>query len=113
MNGRVGVIQEVMAKRKGTEQMAKVKSNLSKNENHSNARIHPEIDLKFKILLKVMSWVVGVSFVSIIILPLFDFYLVDVIVKFLYFIGLINLILFAVLEFFAQNIMIFLSKNKI
>jgi hypothetical protein len=93
--------------------MAKVKSSLSKNVNESDPKIHPEIDLKFKILLKIMSWVVGVSFVSIIILPLFDFYLVDVIVKFLYFIGLINLILFAILEFFAQNIKIFLSKNKI
>lgn len=93
--------------------MAKVKTNLSKNVIDSDSRIHPKIDFKFKILLKIMSWVVGVSFISIIILPLFDFYLVDVIVKFLYFIGLINLILFAILEFFAQNIKIFLSKNKI
>ena len=92
--------------------MSKIKSNLSKNENDLSANIHPDIEHKFKILLKIMSWVVGISFILIIILPLFEFYLVDIIVKFLYFIGLINLILFAILEFFAQNIKILLSKNK-
>ena len=92
--------------------MSKINSNLSKSENDLSTNIHPVIDHKFKILLKIMSWVVGISFISIIILPLFEFYLVDIIVKFLYFIGLINLILFAILELFAQTIKILLSKNK-
>jgi hypothetical protein len=93
--------------------MSNIKSNDSKSGNTSSIDIHPDIEHKFKILLKTMSWVVGVSFVLIIILPLFDFYLVAILVKSLYFIGLINLLLFAILEFFGQNVKIFLSKNKV
>ena len=74
--------------------------------------VHPEIEQKFKLLLKIMSWVVGISFVLIIILPLIEGETIDSLVKILYYIGLINLFLFAVLEFFAQNIKILLSKNK-
>lgn len=92
--------------------MSKIKTNYS-IKNSDSDKIHPEIEYKFKIFLKIMSWVVGVCFILIIILPLFDFYLVDILVKSLYFIGLINLILFAILEFFAQNIKTFLSKNKV
>ena len=92
--------------------MSKIKINNSIN-NKNSKNIHPDIELKFKKFLKIMSWVVGVCFILIIILPLFDYYLVDILVKSLYFIGLINLILFAILEFFAQNIKTFLSKNKV
>ena len=93
--------------------MSELNSNVKENKSELNANISEEIEFKFKVLLKIMSWVVGVCFVSLIILPLFEFYLVDYIVKFLYFMGLINLILFALLEFFAQNIKVFLSKNKV
>ena len=48
--------------------MSKIKSNLSKNGNDLSANIHPDIEHKFKILLKIMSWVVGISFILIIIL---------------------------------------------
>jgi hypothetical protein len=93
--------------------MSKVKTNLSQNVNKTSVEIHPDIENKFKIVLKIMSWIVGVCFILLIFLPLFDFYLIDIIVKSLYFIGLFNLILFAVLEFFAQKIKVFLSKNKV
>ena len=92
--------------------MSKTKTNYSV-KNADSKKIHPEIEHKFKNILKIMSWVVGVCFILLIILPLFNFYLVDILVKLLYFIGLINLILFAILEFFAQNIKTLLSKNKV
>lgn len=93
--------------------MTRVNSKIKNKNIDPDENIDEEIDFKFKLLLKIMSWVVGVCFVSLIILPLFDFYLVDIIVKALYFLGLINLILFAILEFFAQNIKVFLSRKKI
>jgi hypothetical protein len=68
------------------------------------------VEEKFKLILKVMSWVVGVCFVLIIILPNFDFSLVDILVKFIFFLGVFNLFMFAFLEMFAVNIKKFLSK---
>jgi hypothetical protein len=88
------------------------KSNFQKTEKQDKLFIHPEIENKFKLLLKIMSWIVGISFVLIILLPLIESHTIDVIVKILYYIGLINLLLFAVLEFFAQNLKVLLSKNK-
>jgi len=93
--------------------MAKSKNNSPDKNDTNNDIINPNIEYKFKLLLKIMSWIVGVSFVLIIILPLFDSSFVDRLVKILYFIGLINLLLFAVLEFFGQNIKKLLSKNKV
>ena len=84
---------------------------MSKNAKITKTEIKPEIEHKFKILLKIMSWVVGVCFVLIIILPLFENGIIDILVKILYFIGLINLLLFAILEFFAQNVKVFLSNK--
>ena len=93
--------------------MAKSNNNSPDKNNTNNDIINPNIEYKFKLLLKIMSWIVGVSFVLIIILPLFDSSFVDGLVKILYFIGLINLLLFAILEFFGQNIKTLLSKNKV
>jgi len=59
-----------------------------------------QVESKFRQILRVMSWIVGVSFTLIIILPNFDFFMVDFIVKFVFFLGVLNLLLFAVLEMF-------------
>jgi len=93
--------------------MSKVKNNVSNKNNASKNVINPEIENKFKLLLKIMSWVVGVCFVLIILLPLINSNFIDILVKVLYFIGLINLLLFAILEFFGHNIKVLLSKNKV
>ena len=69
------------------------------------------IEDRFKQILRIMSWVVGVCFALIIILPNFNFFLVDAIVKFLFFLGVFNLILFAVLEMFGNSIKQYMSKN--
>jgi len=87
-----------------------MKKNTNNFKQEEIPEIKPEIETKFKSLLRIMSWVVGISFTSLIILPNFEFSLVDFIVKFLFFLGLINLILFAVLEFFAQPIKLYFNK---
>ncbi len=93
--------------------MAKIKTVESKNQDNNNANINPDIEHKFKILLKIMSWIVGVCFILVIILPLIESNFIDLLVKILFFIAVINLLLFAVFEFFGQNIKQLLSKNKV
>ena len=93
--------------------MEKAKTIESNNQNKTKDNINPEIEHKFKMLLKIMSWTVGVCFVLVIILPLIESNFVDLLVKILFFIALINLVLFATLEFFGQNIKLFLSKNNV
>lgn len=90
---------------------SKAKNNQIINK-ESEPKIHPDIEKKIKKVMRIMSWIVGISFSLIIILPNFEFTFVDEIVKVLFFLGLINLILFAIFEFFAQNIKVYLSKAK-
>ncbi len=71
----------------------------------------PIIEDKFKHILRIMSWIVGICFTLIIILPNFDFFLVDAIVKFVFYLGVLNLLLFAVLEMFGNSIKQYMSKN--
>ena len=69
-----------------------------------------EVETKFKQILRIMSWIVGISFTLIIILPNFNFFMVDWIVKFVFYLGVLNLLLFAVLEMFSTSIKRQLSK---
>jgi len=57
----------------------------------------------FKSILRSMSWIVGVCFVLIIILPQFNDNTLDQITQILYYIGIINLLLFTVIELVADN----------
>ena len=93
--------------------MAKVKTLEDKNTESTKVNINAEIEHKFKMLLKIMSWIVGICFVLVIILPLFESSFIDILVKIIFFIAVINLLLFAVFEFFGQNIKQLLSKNKV
>lgn len=80
-------------------------------ENRDNSTEYPEfVEEKFKSILHSMSWIVGVCFILIIILPNFDFFLVDIIVKIIFYMGVLTLILFAILEMFGNNVKKFLSK---
>lgn len=69
-----------------------------------------QVELKFKQILHVMSWIVGICFTLIIILPNFNFFMVDLIVKFVFFLGVFNLLLFAVLEMFSTSVKRQLSR---
>jgi uncharacterized protein YqhQ len=70
----------------------------------------PEVEKVYKIILKVMSWVVGVCFLLIIILPQFNSPLLDKITKILFYIGIINLLIFIVIEFIRDSLKKMLSR---
>ena len=58
----------------------------------------------YKRTLKVMSWTVGVSFILIIILHLFNNTFLDTLAKYLFRYGVLNLIAFTVLEFIGDSV---------
>jgi len=69
-----------------------------------NPEISEEAEIRFRQILRVMSWTVGICFLLIITLPNFNFSLLDILIKAIFYIGFLNLLLFAVLEFFAVSI---------
>jgi hypothetical protein len=74
------------------------------NKNEQKSEFPDIVEERFKSLLRVMSWVVGICFALIIILPNFDFVMVDIIVKIIFFFGVFNLIMFGVLEMFGNSV---------
>ena len=52
-------------------------TNIVENKIEQQSEFSDAVEEKFKLILRVMSWIVGVCFVLIIILPNFDFGLVD------------------------------------
>jgi len=90
--------------------MAKNKQKKVTNPPTSNniPEISEEAEKIFKKILKIMSWTVGLCFLFIIILPLFENVMLDNITKILFYVGAINLVVFTVLEFISDAV-----KNKI
>jgi len=74
--------------------------------------IAPEIEAKFKFILKIMSWTVGICFLIIITLPNFEFTHLDIIIKFVFYLGVFNLLLFILFEFFGESFKKYLSKKQ-
>ena len=68
------------------------------------------VEKKFKLLLKIMSWVVGIAFAAVLILPEFNSPLLDKITKVLFLIGFSDLILFLIIEFLSDNVKDLLEK---
>jgi hypothetical protein len=84
--------------------------NKKKVEEKAINEISPKIEEKFKLGLHIMSWIVGLSFIAIIILCTFKIPTLDILVKMLFYLGIINLLLFAVVELFGASIKHFLNK---
>ena len=80
------------------------------NKIENNSEFSDSVEEKFKLILRIMSWVVGICFALIIILPNFDFFLVDPLVKFVFFFGVFNLIMFGVLEMFGASFKRYINK---
>ena len=97
--------------------MGKKSKRRSKNIVETNSEQRSEfsevVEERFKLILRVMSWVVGICFALIIILPNFDFFLVDIMVKFIFFLGVFNLILFGVLEMFGTSVKRYLGPRSV
>ena len=62
-----------------------------------------EVEDKYKNILRILSWVMSISFISIIIIANFDFYLIDVIVKILFYLGFASLFIFTIMEIFSKT----------
>lgn len=71
---------------------------------------NPDVLRLYKILLRTMSWIVGVTFASVLILPEFNSPYLDKITKVLFLIGFIDLIIFIVIEFVSDNVKSLLAR---
>lgn len=72
---------------------------------------YPEqVEKTFKLILRILSWTVGVAFVLIVILPEFNKPVLDQITRYIYLIGITSLLVFIVIEFFAQSIKNLISR---
>jgi hypothetical protein len=72
-----------------------------------------EVEDRFKFILRIMSWIVGICFGLIIILPNFEFILVDEIVKIVFFFGVFNLLMFGVMEMFGNTVKRYIGPRTI
>ena len=77
------------------------KEKIDKTENETE--FPEEVEKKFKLMLRVLSWVVGTAFVLIVLLPEFNSPLLDKITRVIYLIGISCLLLFVIIEFFADS----------
>ncbi|MCB0283115.1 MAG: hypothetical protein H6627_01290 [Calditrichae bacterium] len=80
------------------------------NKTEEQTEFSEATEALYKKILRVMSWIVGICFVLIIILPLFENVTLDRITKVLYYIGVINLLAFTIFEFIADSFKRFLEK---
>jgi putative ribosome biogenesis GTPase RsgA len=80
------------------------------NAQESKIKTNDKTEKVFKRILKSMSWTVGICFVLIIILPEFNNRTLDRITQVLYYIGIINLLLFTLIELIADSVKRILSR---
>ena len=76
------------------------------------AEISEHAEELFRKILRSMSWMVGISFILIIILPNFRVDFLDQAVKLIFYFGIVNLILFAIFESFANAIKKMIDKSN-
>jgi len=84
----------------------------TKEKNTDTPKILPEIEKKYKKMVSIMSWVLGISFFLVIMLPNFIPPALDIIVKILFFIGFITLLGFAFLEMFGKKLKLYFSQKR-
>ena len=82
------------------------------NKNSDRNQVPSDSDLKYKKIVSVMSWILGISFFLVILLPNFIPPSMDIMVKVLFFIGFITLLGFAFLELFGKKIKIHFDKHR-
>jgi len=88
------------------------KNNLKKGSEKttgSEMEFSPKVENVFKLILRIMSWIVGIVFVLIILLPELNSPFWDNVTRILFYIGLIDFIVFIIIEFVADSVKKFLS----
>lgn len=91
--------------------MAK-KSEKKKNKTESveEASFSPKAEKTFKIIVRIMSWFVGLVFILILILPELNSPFWDEITRIIFILGIIDLLVVLVIEYFADNIKQLLTR---
>jgi pheromone shutdown protein TraB len=89
----------------------KKKTSQPKIENNIPQEFSPETEALYKKILRAMSWVVGVCFVLIIVLPLFENATLDKITTWLFYIGVLTLLSFTFLEFTSTTLKKIIQKH--
>ncbi|MGD9486822.1 MAG: hypothetical protein AB7W47_02260 [Calditrichaceae bacterium] len=87
-----------------------IRKQQSEPEVEKEETTRPEVENLYKKIIRAMSWIVGFCFIMIIILPEFNSALLDKITKILFYIGIINLLVFTVIEFVSNSFKKTLSK---
>ncbi|MEJ2542901.1 MAG: hypothetical protein P8Y99_02430 [Calditrichaceae bacterium] len=94
--------------------MAKVnqqeKNNKKGSNNNSETEFSPKVEYVYKIALRVMSWIVGSAIFLVIILFYFNSPVIDAISQVIFYIGIITLLLFLIIEIIGDNVKTMLSR---
>lgn len=72
--------------------------------------ISPVVEERYRKLIRIMSWVVAICFLLVITLPNFDIMYLDEIIKFVFFLGVLNLFVFILLEFIGESLKRYFSR---
>ncbi len=95
--------------------MSKRKENAIKNTTSvaedKKMKYSPETEKIYKRLLRIMSWIVGVSFALVIILPVLENVALDPITTVIYRVGAVTLIAFTIIEFVSDSVKKFIENR--
>jgi hypothetical protein len=97
-----------MTKQKLTKEEQKLANKNLKSSN--DLEFSPKVERIYKIALRVMSWVVGSAIFLVIILFYFNSPTIDIISQIIFYIGIVTLIVFLVIELIGANVKSILSK---
>ncbi len=84
--------------------MARNKENMIKNNPEEESKYPESVEKQYKLILRIMSWLVGIAITAILILPEFNSPFLDKITKVIFIIGFVDLLLFLIIEFISNNI---------
>lgn len=80
------------------------------NQSAEERQFSPQVDNIYKIILRTMSWIVGLSILLVIGLFYFNSPMIDSISQVVFYMGIITLLLFIIIELVSIKFKILLSK---
>jgi len=86
------------------------KNKAKAQEDTEEMEFSDDVNRVFKIIVRTMSWIVGIVFLLIIILPQFNSPSLDKFTQIIFYIGMIDLIIVIIIEFSADSIKNLLNR---
>lgn|GEM_PF-1925034 len=86
------------------------KKSINPEHNTEVVLFSPQVNKIYKIVLRTMSWIVGLAILMVIVFFYFNSPLIDRISQVVFYIGIVTLILFIIIELVSIKFKIFLSK---